>query len=345
MTGRILSGSRNVFIVKEEENPETGENPAIYECRIKGKVLKDSGGFYNPLAPGDRVEFDPRAGLILSVSERKNVFTRFNMKAGGPQLIAANVDAALCLTTPASPRFRPRFLARLLLPADAAGIPAAVICNKTDLFPTLDGETRRKIERRLSDFQRQGYEVLRISVKTGEGMDDLRLKLKGTRAVLAGQSGCGKTSLINALLPSARQRTGPVNQKYDRGNHTTVMSTLFECRADGFSIIDTPGLRRLVPNGIAPGDVQNFMRDFAPFAASCAFGLSCKHQNEEDCKVREALRAGLIHEDRFESFARVTRELSALRFKASPPESERKPRKSNIARGNHECEMFMPDST
>jgi ribosome biogenesis GTPase len=124
--------------------------------------------------------------------------------------------------------------------------------------------------------------------------------------VLVGQSGSGKTSLVNALFPRVCRRTGPVNQKYDRGSHTTVMSELLE-DGEGLAVIDTPGIRCLALDGIAPGDVQQLMRDFAPFAGKCAFGLSCTHQSEPGCKVREAVEAGAIHRDRFESFLRITK--------------------------------------
>jgi ribosome biogenesis GTPase len=314
MTGRIVSGSCNIFIVKTESSL-----PKIYECRIKGKVLKGTQGFYNPLAPGDRVEFDAgpdtaqtNTGFIRCVEARRNMLTRFNMKGNAPQLLAANVDAVLCMTSPASPPFRPRFIDRLLLQADAAEIPAYVICNKIDLFTALDAETCDQIEKRLFDFERLGYTVMRISARTGGGLNELRLKLKDKVAVLAGQSGCGKTSLINALFPAAKQRTGCLNEKYDRGNHTTVMSVLFEDGAERLTLIDTPGIRHLVPEGIAPSDVQNLMRDFAPFAGKCAFGLSCTHQTESGCKVQEALKTGMIHEDRFESFIRIIGELQRL---------------------------------
>ncbi|MDR1363737.1 MAG: ribosome small subunit-dependent GTPase A [Spirochaetaceae bacterium] len=304
MTGRVVSGSRNIFVVKTD-------NAIVYECRIKGKVLKNDKELYNPIAPGDIVEFDT-AGQICGVVTRRNLFTRFNVKGNAPQLLAANIDVVFCFITPASPPFRPRFLDRLLLQADAAEIPAIILCNKIDLLSSIDDETRLSIERRLSDFERLGYEVMRISVKTGEGVDALKSKLKMKSAALLGHSGCGKTSLINALLPNAKQKTGALNQKYDRGNHTTVMSVLFENNLEKFSLIDTPGIRRFVPEGIEPEAVQNLMRDFAPFAGKCAFGLSCAHKNEAGCKIQEALKSGAIHEDRFESFIRIKKELSDI---------------------------------
>ena len=131
-SGTVLCGSRNVFTVRQDE---TGDK---LECRLKGKILKNAEGFYNPIAPGDRVTIQPNAeqpgtGMIVALENRKNVFSRFNQKGNCPQLFAANVDQVLCITTRRSPPFRPRFLDRVLLQADVAGIPAVIVCNKIDL--------------------------------------------------------------------------------------------------------------------------------------------------------------------------------------------------------------------
>jgi ribosome biogenesis GTPase len=205
------------------------------------------------------------------------------------------------------PPFRPRFLDRLILQADAASIRAIIVCNKTDLAASMDSAARAQVERRLALFERMGYDLLFVSVKTGEGLDGLKSLLEGKRAVLAGQSGCGKTSLLNALFPDAMRKTGLLNRKYGSGNHTTVM---FE--GGGLALIDTPGLRSFTPEGIRSSDVPLLMRDIAPFALKCVFGLSCGHGSEKDCAVREALADGRIDADRFESCTRIARELSTL---------------------------------
>jgi ribosome biogenesis GTPase len=321
MKGLVICGSWNIFTLKVREDPEGELKPGeILECRIKGKVLKGVEAYYNPLAPGDIVEleYDPRhpgKGLILGLEPRRNVFTRLNQKGLGPnrsaasQLLAANVDLALCLTSPASPPFRPRFLDRALIQADAAGIPPLIICNKIDI-PWDDPD----VDERLEDFRRIGYEVFRVSAKTGEGLDGLRERISGQVSVLTGQSGVGKSSLINALLPRPEIRVGAMNEKYDRGNHTTTMSLMMEIPGpeggDGTFLIDTPGVRRFVPGGLGPGDVIFHMREFAPLAGTCSFGLSCSHRTEPGCKIMEAVAAGVIHEDRYESFLRLTAELA-----------------------------------
>ena len=311
--GLIIRGSRNLFTVRLFE-PCTEE----IECRIKGKVLKDVKGYYNPLAPGDLVEVED--GLILGLEKRRNVFARFNQKGQAPQLLAANVDLVLCVSSPASPPFRPRFLDRLLLQADAAQIPAAILCNKYDLAGTEWSDDRPDVEERLSDFQRIGYPVLRLSAKTGEGLEEFKRLIAGKFSVLVGQSGVGKSSLIKALIPDLIIKTGPINQKFNRGNHTTTQPVLLDLNAlDVLSardtaartqIIDTPGIRRFVPVGIHHEELVLHLREFAPLAGTCSYGLSCCHETEPGCKIMEAVAAGVIHEDRYENFLRMREELA-----------------------------------
>lgn len=306
MQGLVIRGSRNLFVVRAADSTIKTET----ECRIKGKVLKGVDGYYNPLAPGDIVEAEN--GFILSVRERRNQFARFNQKGRAPQLLAANIDLVLCVTSSCSPPFRPRFLDRALLQADIAGIPAAIVCNKYDLTP---GENSLDTEERLSDFERIGYPVFRVSAKSGEGLPEFRRFAEGKFSVLVGQSGVGKSSIINALVPDLDVRTGAINEKFNRGNHTTTQGVLLEDPGTGTRFVDTPGIRRFALAGIS-GDLITeeklvlYMREFAPLAGKCSYGLSCSHKTEPGCKILEAVDAGVIHEDRYESFIRIREELS-----------------------------------
>jgi len=299
LKGLVIRGSRNIMTVRIE----TEEGQAELECRIKGKVLKGCEDSYNPLAPGDIVAIerqkDSKNALILCVEERRNLFSRFNQKGSSSQLLAANVDLVLCLCTPVSPPFRPRFLDRVLLQADAAGIEVLVICNKSDIDPDdLD------VNERLSDFSRIGYKILKTSAKTGAGLNELRGLIAGKACVLTGQSGVGKSSLVNALAPGLNIKEGGLNEKYDRGVHTTSMSFMIELD-NGTRLIDTPGVRRFIPDGIQGDELVSHLREFAPLAGKCSFGLSCSHRSEPGCKILEAVTAGVIHEDRYESFLRI----------------------------------------
>ncbi|MCL2601676.1 MAG: ribosome small subunit-dependent GTPase A [Treponema sp.] len=311
MRGLVLRGSRNLFIVRPID-PSSGlpiESGEL-QCRIKGKVLKNSGDFYNPIAPGDIVEIEGEH--IIALEKRRNLFARFNQKGQAPQILASNVDLVLCVTSPASPPFRPRFVDRVLVQAEAAGIDAAIICNKYDLArSTIQGAgdphlNLLDIEERFSDFQRIGVPVLRISALTGDGIDDFKRLIAGKFSVLVGQSGAGKSSIIKALIPDIEIKTGAINKKFDRGNHTTTQAILLDVpELFATRIIDTPGIRRFAPAGISPEDVILYMREFAPLAGKCSFGLSCSHRTEPGCKVMEAVHAGVIHEERYESFLRI----------------------------------------
>jgi len=307
--GLVIRSSRNIIIARVKNADEL-------ECRIKGKVLKTEKEIYNPVAPGDWVILERRKNsknaMIISVEERRNFFSRFNQKGKTSQFLAANIDLVLCVCSPCSPPFRPRFLDRVLLQAEIAGIEAVVICNKIDLF---NGDL--DTDERLEEYSRIGYKLLRVSAKTGEGIEELNAEIKGKTCVLTGQSGVGKSSIINALTPGLSVKEGQINDKYDRGVHTTAMSVMFDLNCVSQDektqtrIIDTPGFRRFIPDGIGAQDVITYMREFSRLSGKCSFGLSCSHRVERGCKILEAVSAGVIHEDRYESFLRITDDIAA----------------------------------
>lgn len=303
--GLVLGGTNNSFAVECDDGVER-------LCPIKGKVLRESEGYYNPLAPGDRVSVEPDAhdqarGQVISLSPRRNRFVRLNQKGNLPQLIAANIDLLVCVTTPDEPPFRPRFVDRALVQADAEGIPAAVVLNKADLGI---GDDARE---RLEDWVRLGYSVLRVSAASGDGIDGLRSLIAGRSVALVGQSGVGKSSILNALRADLALRTGCLSEKYGRGTHTTTRGSLYRVPAQGSlaaaSVVDTPGVRRFVPHGIAARDLALHFPEMAGLVGSCSFGASCTHTHEPGCKILEAVYAGVIHEERYDSWARIREEI------------------------------------
>jgi len=300
VTGTVYWGVNNIFTVKPD-----GMEPV--ECRLKGKVLKDVEDVYNPLSPGDRVEIDLDPGhagkaMILARRARKNAYSRWNKKRQCPQTLAANLDLLVLVTSPASPPFRPRFLDRALIMAQREELPILILVNKCD--QGLTGE----VEDRLATYQGLDWDVHLCSAATGEGIEELQGHLAGLTSAFVGQSGVGKSSLLNILHKDSRQRIGEISSKYNRGSHTTSFSLLFPWPSGEGGVIDTPGVRELEVFGVDPAQLAFLYPDFSPYLGQCAFSL-CTHLQEPGCAVLKALEAGDIHPDRWENYQKLFLEL------------------------------------
>ena len=313
MQGLILNGTKNIFEVECDDG-------IIRDCSIKGKILKSSRGYYNPLAPGDIVKIDDATleedkGLILELVPRTNEYVRWNVKKRQPQLLAANLDYLLIVTTPDQPPFRPHFIDRALAQAEYEKITPVIVCNKYDLPAAKDDEFQEQIE----VWEKAGYTVLRLSAKTGEGMMDLADLLKDHLTALVGQSGVGKSSIINVLDNNVVLKTGSLSQKYGRGCHTTTKGALMHIKIDEAltggirgvtaNIIDTPGVRRFLLHDISAENLALYFREFIPFLGKCTYGMSCSHQSEKGCAIQQAVEEGHISTLRYESWKRMNEEI------------------------------------
>ncbi|MFI3257018.1 MAG: ribosome small subunit-dependent GTPase A [Spirochaetales bacterium] len=312
MQGIIITGSNNVFEVDCDDR-------ILRRCSLKGKKLKGSEEFYNPLCPGDCVQIEKDShtqseGQILSLIPRKNSFMRHNIKGRAPQLLAANVDLLLCVTTPHDPPFRPRFIDRMLIQAEKADIKPVIVCNKCDLNEI----QKENVQNRLADWQRLGYTVLNISAKTGQGLTEFANTVQGKLCVLAGQSGVGKSSIINALDSSFALRVAALSEKYNRGTHTTTKGILLRVQLTDFasdnkdlytSIIDTPGVRRFVLCDIDERELPLFFPEMKNLVGQCTFGMSCSHTHEPGCKILEGVQKQEITAERYESWMRICDEI------------------------------------
>jgi len=299
LTGKILFGINNIYTVESDNR--------LYECRIKGKVFKQSKGLYNPLTAGDIVDFETDShsedqGVIIFLHERKNAFTRWNRKKMAVQLIASNIDILFCLTTPDDPPFRPRFLDRLMLTEDKS-YQTIVLMNKSDLH------VNRQTQERLDDYERIGIRVLKCSAKTLEGIEQLKITIDGKQCAFAGHSGVGKSSIINILTGRKTQKTSEISYKYNRGRHTTNYSILIPLGTG--SIIDTPGIRDIFIKKVEPVKLARMFVDFLPYIEKCGFS-GCSHAAETDCAVKKAVINGGIHPDRYETYLKLYSELTEI---------------------------------
>lgn len=314
MQGTVLAGTNNFFEIECDDG-------ITRSCSIKGKILKSDIEYYNPLAPGDIVEIeadsmDNEKGQVVSLVPRRNEFVRWNIKGRKPQLLAANVDYMILVTTPSEPPFRPRFIDRELAQAEFQNLTPVIVCNKYDLIGS--GETVA-VEKYLQNWERLGYKVMRISAKTREGVVEFARLLENRLSALVGQSGVGKSSLVNVLDDTCVLKTGSLSRKYGRGNHTTTKGTLNRIQLNTAltggvkgrvaSIIDTPGIRRFMLHGIEADDLALYFREFKPFLGKCTFGMSCSHTHESGCRIRQAVADGDIMEERYDSWLRITEQI------------------------------------
>jgi len=299
--GVVLFGMNNIYTVDSEGRR--------LECRIKGKVLRTERKEYNPIAVGDRVavqpdEYSPAVGWIVRREPRSGVLSRWNKKRQAVQVIAANVDILVGVGSTQSPPFRPRFLDRLIVSAEASGLETLLVINKWDL------PRQPQAEERLADYRRIGYRVLPCSAKTGEGVPELVEALRRGPAVFFGQSGVGKSSLLNRIEPGLGLAVGEVSRKHDRGSHTTSFARMVRL-SGGLSIIDTPGVREFEVGDLEPAELSFQFREFGEIAPHCAYP-ACRHLEEPGCAVLAAVESGEIHPDRYESYLRIYSDLKSL---------------------------------
>ena len=268
------------------------DDGAEVEARIRGKRLK-------PVC-GDRVSAEPIADeadwLITSIAERDNALTRPNMR-GKTEVLASNIELLVAVAA-ASPEPDWFIVDRYLVAAENMGVAAAVVYNKIDLAPPGDS-----VEAALRDYEQAGYRTLRCSAQAGSSLEALRQILAGNLSILVGQSGVGKSSIINSLLGDTAQRTAEISGKTREGKHTTVNSIMLALPGGG-NIIDSPGVRDYAPALQSATQVIHGFREIEASRHGCRFA-NCRHLREPDCAVKAAVEAGAISSRRYESYKRL----------------------------------------
>ncbi len=282
----------------------------VIPSRIRGKFRLRGARVTNPIAVGDRVTIrlaPDGTGLIIHIHERQNKISR---RAGGRRgdvehILVANVDFAWCVQAVALPAFNNGFVDRFLVVTEANEIPAGLIINKVDLIQ--DEEQARQIAFWETLYSRLEYPVLRTSARTGVGLETFKTYLKDRVSVVAGPSGVGKSSLLNAIEPSLNLKTGEVSRKLRRGRHTTTYAALYPLSFGGF-VADTPGIQEFGLWGIEPVALSDYFVEMRPLRASCRFP-DCLHDQEPGCAVKEAVEKGEIARERYESYLNILHEL------------------------------------
>lgn len=291
LEGRVLCGSGLVSTVM-------GPDGTIFQCATR-RILKTlSTDQRHVVATGDRVQFSPQGnqeGWIERIEPRYGVLARTSY--GKKQVIVANVDLVLIITSTAEPEIKPHLIDRMLVTAEHARIQPIICVNKMDLVPAEDFQPL------FGSYGQMGYTILPLSTVTGAGIERLRAIVHGKQSVVTGQSGVGKSSLLNALQPGLDLRVRAVSEENQKGRHTTTSSVLVPLE-DGGWIVDTPGIRQFQLWDIVPQEVAGYFRDLRPYVSLCRFP-DCSHIHESDCAVKDAVADHRIDIRRYESFCHM----------------------------------------
>lgn len=294
MRGTVLRARGGVYEV------ETAEE--VVEARLRGR-LKREQRTGERVVVGDRVEVEQGEGegdwTIEHVHPRSTALVRKAPgKAPRPKTIVANVDQVLIVFAVARPTPHLRMLDRFLVLAESSGLAAVIVANKVDLAD--EAETRA----RFAPYEAAGYPVLRTSAREGIGMDAVRDALCGRISAVAGPSGVGKSSLLNAVQPGLALRVASVSEAVNKGQHTTVNAQLIPLECGGY-VADTPGLRELGLWDMDLEQLDSFFPEFRPFLGACRFGFRCTHMHEPACAVQTAAEGGEIAPERYQSYRRM----------------------------------------
>ena len=277
-------------------------------CKMRGVLRLKGLRCTNPVAVGDRVQVEDKGGdapVVGDIEPRRNYIIRRSSNLSKEfQIIAANLDQAVLVATLTNPETSTTFIDRFLATAEAYQVPAVLAFNKIDLLDT--EEWRNRLDELKTLYESIGYPVVTMSAATGEGADALRAQLAGKMSLLSGNSGVGKSSIINLLVPDAHVRVGDVSHTHHKGMHTTTFSELLDLPGGG-AIIDTPGVKAFGTIDFERAEVAHYFPEIFRISDDCRFN-NCTHTHEPGCAVLEAVEQGKIAPSRFTSYLSILEE-------------------------------------
>lgn len=301
MHGLVIRNTGYSYTVKSDAGD-------VFECKVKGNFRIRGIRTTNPVAIGDRVTFTPQEvkgdieqahqGLITELDDRKNYIIRKSTNLSKQShIIAANIDRCFLIVTIKQPETPLQFIDRFLASAEAYNVPVTLVFNKIDL---VTDEWKDYLDGVVNLYETIGYECRKISAKTGEGVEELRSELNGSTTLLSGNSGVGKSTLINMLYPHLSLKTSEISDAYETGKHTTTFSEMYEVDNNGY-IIDTPGIKGFGTFNMKKEEVGHYFKEIFRYSADCRFN-NCTHTHEPHCAVREAVERHDISESRYNSY-------------------------------------------
>jgi len=293
LSGRVIKVHGLITIVRTDDG-------RTYPCHVR-RVLKSMAiDGRNVVAVGDRVWFRPAdergdEGFIERIESREGVITRGYR--GRRHVLAANVDAVMIVSAFSEPGLKPSLIDRYLVAAEIGGVRPVIVLNKADL---VDLSLFQWV---IGLYSQLGYETIATSAADGRGLDRLRALFAEGVTAISGQSGVGKSSLLNAIQPGLNLKVGEVSDWTFKGKHTTTTAELIHLDLGGF-VVDTPGLRQFELWGVSPGELEGYFVEFRPYIPLCRFP-NCSHTHETDCAVKEAVYWGQIHPGRYDSYLKL----------------------------------------
>jgi len=298
MKGLVVKSTGSWYKVRKESGD-------IIECRLKGKFRMQGLKVTNPISVGDWVEFDEedgkKTGVIKKIEDRKNYIIRKSVNLSKQyHIIASNVDQAILIATIIQPETRLEFVDRFLVTASAYSIPTTILVNKLDVYSDNELEI-------LADwamiYEDAGINIIPISVEKEINLDKVNALLKDKISVVSGNSGVGKSSLLNKISAEFELKTSEISDAHEQGVHTTTFAEMFELPQGGF-VIDTPGIRGLGVVDIEKEELGNFFPEILKHKEQCKFN-NCVHINEPKCAVKTAVEEGGISQERYNSYLSI----------------------------------------